>query len=29
VWAPVQPLLAVFAVYPSRARHVMLDFTGE
>jgi transposase len=29
VWAAVQPLLAVFAVYPSRARYVMLDFIGQ
>ncbi|MDI9689696.1 IS66 family transposase [Burkholderia cenocepacia] len=29
VWAAVQPLLAVFAIYPSRARYVMLDFIGE
>ena len=25
VWAAVQPLLAVFAIYPSRARYVILD----
>jgi transposase len=29
VWAAVQPLLAVFAIYPSRARYVILDFIGE
>lgn len=29
VWAAVQPLLAVFAIYPSRARYVLLDFIGE
>ena len=29
VWAAVQPLLAVFGVYPSRARYVILDFIGE
>ena len=28
VWAAVQPLLAVFAIYPSRARYVILDFIG-
>ena len=28
VWAAVQPLLAVFAVYPSRARYVILDLIG-
>ena len=27
--AAVQPLLAVFAIYPSRARYVILDFIGE
>ena len=26
VWAAVQPLLAVLAIYPSRARYVILDF---
>jgi hypothetical protein len=25
----VQPLLAVFAIHPSRARHLILAFTGE
>lgn len=29
VWAAVQPKLAVFAIYPSRARYVILDFIGE
>ncbi len=29
MWAPVQPLLAVFAIHPSRARHLILAFTGE
>lgn len=29
VWAAVQPLLAVFAIYPSRARYVILDIIGE
>ena len=29
VWAAVQPLLAVFGVYPSRARYVILDFFGQ
>jgi transposase len=29
VWAAVQPLLAVFAIYPSRARYVILDFIGD
>ena len=29
VWAAVQPLLAVFAIYASRARYVILDFIGE
>jgi transposase len=29
VWAAVQPLLAVFAIYPSRARYVILDFIGQ
>jgi transposase len=29
MWAAVQPLLAVFAMYPSRARYVILDFIGE
>ena len=29
VWAAVQPMLAVFAIYPSRARYVILDFIGE
>jgi transposase len=29
VWAAVQPTLAVFAIYPSRARYVILDFIGE
>jgi transposase len=29
VWAAVQPLLAVFAIYPSRARYVILDFIGS
>ena len=29
VWAAVQPLLAVFAIYPSRARYVILDFIGR
>ena len=29
VWAAVQPLLAVFAIYPSRARYVILDLIGE
>jgi transposase len=29
VWAAVQPLLAMFAIYPSRARYVILGFTGE
>lgn len=29
VWTAVQPLLAVFAIYPSRARYVILDFIGE
>jgi len=28
VWTAVQPLLAVFAIYPSRARYVILDFIG-
>ena len=28
VWAAVQPLLAVFAIYPSRARYVILDLLG-
>lgn len=28
VWAAVQPLLAVFAIYPSRARYVILDLIG-
>jgi transposase len=28
-WAAVQPLLAVFAIYPSRARYVILDFIGD
>lgn len=28
VWAAVQPLLAVLAIYPSRARYVILDFIG-
>ena len=29
VWAAVQPRLAVFAIYPSRARYVILDFIGQ
>jgi transposase len=29
VWAAVQPMLAVFAIYPSRARYVILDFIGQ
>lgn len=29
VWTAVQPLLAVFAIYPSRARYVIRDFIGE
>jgi len=29
VWVAVQPLLAVFAIYPSRARYVILDFIGD
>jgi transposase len=29
VWAAVQPLLALFAIYPSRARYVILDLIGE
>lgn len=29
VWAAVQPLLAVFAIYPSRARYVILDLIGQ
>jgi transposase len=29
VWTAVQPLLAVFAIYPSRARYVILDFIGQ
>jgi transposase len=29
VWTAVQPLLAVFAIYPSRARYVILDFIGH
>jgi transposase len=29
VWAAVQPLLAVFAIYPSRARYVIHDMIGE
>ena len=29
VWTAVQPMLAVFAIYPSRARYVILDFIGE
>ena len=29
VWAAVQPLLAVFAIYPSRARYVILDLIGH
>ena len=29
VWTAVQPLLAVFSIYPSRARYVILDFIGE
>lgn len=29
VWTAVQPRLAVFAIYPSRARYVILDFIGE
>jgi hypothetical protein len=29
VWAAGQPLLAVFAIYPSRARYVILDSIGE
>jgi transposase len=29
VCAAVQPLLAVFAIYPSRARHVIHDMIGE
>ena len=28
VWAAVQPLLAVFAIYPSRARYVIHDLIG-
>lgn len=28
VWAAVQPLLAVFAIYPTRARYVIPDFIG-
>ena len=28
VWAAVQPLLAVFAIYPSRARYVIQDILG-
>ena len=28
VWAAVQPLLAVFAIYPSRARYVAQDILG-
>lgn len=28
VWTAVQPLLAVFAIYPSRARYVINDFIG-
>lgn len=29
VWTAVQPQLAVFAIYPSRARYVIVDFIGE
>ena len=29
VWAAVQPLLAVFAIYLLRARYVILDFLGD
>ena len=29
VWAAVQPMLTLFAIYPSRARYVILDFIGE
>jgi hypothetical protein len=29
VWTAVQPLLAVFAICPSRARYVILDFIGQ
>ncbi|MDN5782558.1 MAG: IS66 family transposase [Luteimonas sp.] len=29
VWAAVQPRLAVFAIYPSRARYVIHDFIGQ
>jgi transposase len=29
VWTAVQPQLAVFAIYPSRARYVILDFIGQ
>ena len=25
IWAEIEPLLAVFAIYPSRARYVILD----
>ena len=28
VWAAVQPLLAVLAIYPSRARYVIADLIG-
>jgi hypothetical protein len=29
VWTTVQPLLAVFAIYPPRARYMILYFIGE
>jgi transposase len=29
VWAAVQPLLAVFAIYPTRARYVIPDLIGQ
>ena len=29
VWAAIQPLLAVFAIYPSRARYVIADIIGK
>jgi hypothetical protein len=29
VWAAVRPLLAVFAICPSRARYLILDFIGD
>ena len=28
VWAAVQPLMAVFAIYPTRARYVIPDLIG-